>query len=569
MHRATEQAAPADALPKCPTGIAGFDALTLGGLPQGRPSLVCGRAGCGKTLFAMTFLVRGATEFGEPGVFMSFEESGEDLARNVASLGYDLPALVASGRLVMDYVRVERSEIEETGEYDLEGLFIRLGHAIRTTGAKRVVLDTLEALFSGLSDTALLRSELRRLFGWLKEQGVSAIITAERGEGSLTRNGLEEYVSDCVVLLDNPVSSGITTRRLRVVKYRGSAHDTNEYPFLIDADGISVLPVTDAVLEHDTSDATVSSGVAGLDAMLGAGGFFRGSSVLVSGEAGTGKTSLACHFADAACRRGERCLYFAYEESPRQITRNMRSIGLDLAPWVEADLLRFRAARPTLFGLEMHLARMHREIDSFRPDVVIVDPVSSLRGEATDVYATLLRMIDLLKSRGITALTTNLIPGGAPADRTEQGMSSLMDAWLSVVNLESNGERNRALYVLKSRGMSHSNLVREFQMTDHGVRLVPAYLGANGVLTGSARLARENQDREDARSRDLVAEQRTRELAQRRAALERQIEELRATLRAQDEELEQVARVEAQRHATRESERVGMAALRGAGGHAR
>lgn len=569
MHRATDQAAPADALPKCPTGIAGFDTLTLGGLPRGRPSLVCGRAGCGKTLFAMTFLVRGATEFGEPGVFMSFEESGEDLSRNVASLGYDLPALVASGRLVMDHVRVERSEIEETGEYDLEGLFIRLGHAIRTVGAKRVVLDTLEALFAGLSDTALLRAELRRLFGWLKEQGVSAIITAERGEGSLTRHGLEEYVSDCVVLLDNPLSGGITTRRLRVVKYRGSAHDANECPFLIDGDGISVLPVTAAVLEHDTSDATISSGITGLDDMLGAGGFFRGSSVLVSGEAGTGKTSLASHFADAACRRGERCLYFAYEESPQQITRNMRSIGLDLAPWVEADLLRFHAARPTLFGLEMHLARMHREIEAFRPDVVIVDPVSSLRGEASDIYATLLRMIDLLKSRGITALTTNLIPGGAPADRTEQGMSSLMDAWLSVVNLESNGERNRALYVLKARGMSHSNLVREFQMTDHGVRLIPAYLGSNGVLTGSARLARENQDREEARSRNREAEQRTRELAQRRAGLERQIEELRAALRVQDEELGQIARLEAERQSTREAERIGMAALRGAGGHAR
>ncbi|MGI3778297.1 MAG: circadian clock protein KaiC [Janthinobacterium lividum] len=569
MHRATDQAAPADTLPKCPTGIAGFDALTLGGLPRGRPSLVCGRAGCGKTLFAMTFLVQGATVFGEPGVFMSFEESAEDLARNVASLGYDLPALVADGRLVMDHVHVERSEIEETGEYDLEGLFIRLGHAIRTIGAKRVVLDTLEALFAGLSDTALLRAELRRLFGWLKEQGVSAIITAERGEGSLTRHGLEEYVSDCVVLLDNPLSAGITTRRLRVVKYRGSAHDANEYPFLIDAEGISVLPVTAAVLEHGTSDATLSSGVAGLDAMLGAGGFFRGSSVLVSGEAGTGKTSLACHFVDAACRRGERCLYFAYEESPQQIARNMRSIGLDLAPWVSADLLRFHAARPTLYGLEMHLARMHREIEAFGPDVVVVDPVSSLRGEATDVYATLLRMIDLLKSRGITALATHLIPGGAPAGHTEQGMSSLMDTWLSVVNLESNGERNRALYVLKSRGMSHSNLVREFQMTDQGVRLVPAYLGAEGVLTGSARLARENRDREDARGRDRDAEQRTRELAQRRAGLERQLEELRAALDAEDEELHQIARLEAERHAAREAERRGMAALRGAGGHAR
>ena len=559
-----DQAARTDALPKCPTGIAGFDAITLGGLPRGRTSLLCGGAGCGKTLFAMTFLVQGATAFGEPGVFMSFEETGEDLAQNVASLGYDLAALVAQGRLAMDHVRVERAEIEETGEYDLEGLFIRLGHAIRTVGARRVVLDTLEALFSGLDDTALLRAELRRLFGWLKEQGVSAIITAERGEGGLTRHGLEEYVSDCVVLLDNPVSDGITTRRLRVVKYRGSAHGTNEYPFLIDAAGITVLPVTAAALEHETSDAAVSTGVEGLDAMLGAGGFYRGASVLVSGEAGTGKTSLASHFADATCRRGERCLCFAYEESPQQIVRNMRSIGLDLAPWVQAGLLRFRAARPSLHGLETHLARMYRDIEEFRPDAVIVDPISSLRGEAADVHATLLRMIDLLKGRGITALMTNLVPGGQAADRTEGGMSSLMDTWLSVVNLEGNGERNRALYVLKSRGMSHSNLVREFQMTDHGVRLVPAYLGASGVLTGSARLAQENRDRDSARERELDAERRVREAQRRRAGLERQIEELRAALDTEDSELRQLGRLEAERHATRESERQEMAARRGA-----
>ncbi len=561
-----DQVARTLALPKCPTGIAGFDAITLGGLPRGRPSLVCGRAGCGKTLFAMTFLVQGATVFGEPGVFMSFEETGDDLAQNVAFLGCDLPALVAEGRLFVDHVRLERSEVEETGEYDLEGLFIRLGHAIRSVGARRVVLDTLEALFSGLSDAALLRAELRRLFGWLKEQGVSAIITAERGEGALTRHGLEEYVSDCVVLLDNMVDGGITTRRLRVVKYRGSAHGTNEYPFLIDAGGITVLPVTAAVLEHDTSDVAVSTGVAGLDAMLGAGGVYRGSSVLVSGEAGTGKTSLASHFADAACRRGERCLYFAYEESPRQIVRNMRSIGLDLAPWVEAGLLRLRAARPSLHGLEMHLARLYRDIEEFRPDAVIVDPISSLRGEPADVHATMLRMIDLLKSRGVTAFMTNLIPGGGVADRTEGGMSSLMDTWLSMVNLESNGERNRALYVLKSRGMSHSNLVREFQMTDRGVHLVPAYLGASGVLTGSARLAQEDRDRDATRSRDLDAERRTRELLRRRAGLERQIDELHAALEVEDDELRQLGRLEAERLATRDSERRGMAALRGAGG---
>ena len=516
-------------LAKAPTGILGFDAITFGGLPKARPSLLCGRAGCGKTLFAMTFLVEGITVFNEPGVFMSFEETGEDLAQNIASLGHDLSALAAAGKLVMDYVRIERGEFEEAGEYDLEGLFVRLGYAIRTVGAKRVVLDTLEALFSGLQNMAVLRSELRRLFGWLKEQGVTAVITAERGESGLTRHGLEEYVSDCVILLDNRVHDGVTTRRLRVVKYRGSAHGTNEYPFLIDEQGISVLPVTSAGLEHETSDERVSTGVAGLDAMLGAGGFYQGSSILISGAAGTGKTSLVSHFAEAACRRGERCLYFAYEESPQQIVRNMRSIGIDLAPWVEAGLLRFEAARPSLYGLEMHLARMQRDIDAARPSVVILDPISALRGDPADVHPTLLRMIDLLKSRGITAIMTTLATGNDVVDMTGQGMSSLMDTWLSVVNLESNGERNRGLYVLKSRGMSHSNQVREFQMTSAGVQLVDAYIGPAGVLIGSARLAQEAKERRERQRRAQDIERKRRELARKRDALDAEEDELRQT----------------------------------------
>ena len=514
---------------KAPTGIVGFDAITFGGLPKGRPSLLCGRAGCGKTLFAMTFLVEGISAFNEPGVFMSFEETGEDLAQNIASLGHDLSALAAAGKLVMDYVRIERGEFEEAGEYDLEGLFVRLGYAIRTVGAKRIVLDTLEALFSGLQNMAVLRSELRRLFGWLKEQGVTAVITAERGESGLTRHGLEEYVSDCVILLDNRVHDGVTTRRLRVVKYRGSAHGTNEYPFLIDEQGISVLPVTSAGLEHETSDERVSTGVAGLDAMLGAGGFYQGSSILISGAAGTGKTSLVSHFAEAACRRGERCLYFAYEESPQQIVRNMRSIGIDLAPWVEAGLLRFEAARPSLYGLEMHLARMQRDIDAARPSAVILDPISALRGDPADVHPTLLRMIDLLKSRGITAIMTTLATGNDVVDMTGQGMSSLMDTWLSVVNLESNGERNRGLYVLKSRGMSHSNQVREFQMTSAGVQLVDAYIGPAGVLIGSARLAQEAKERRERQRRAQDIERKRRELARKRDALDAEEDELRQT----------------------------------------
>ncbi|HTB86443.1 MAG TPA: circadian clock protein KaiC [Steroidobacteraceae bacterium] len=525
----------AQSLPKARTGITGLDEVTFGGLPAGRPTLVCGGPGCGKTLLATTFLVNGVVMFNEPGVFVSFEESSDDLIQNVVSLGYDLGALVAQKKIAIDFVRVERSEIEESGEYDLEGLFVRLDYAIKSVGAKRVVLDTLEVLFAGLGDTQILRAEIRRLFAWLKQRNVTALITAEQGSGTLTRFGIEEYVSDCVLLLDNRVSEQITTRRLRVVKYRGSAHGTNEYPFLIDAQGVSVLPVTSAGLAHVASDVVISTGIPGLNQMLGAGGFYRGTSILVSGTAGTGKTSLAAHFIEAVCARGERCLYFAFEESPAQIVRNMRSIGLDLQPRVDAGLLRFEAARPSLFGLEMHLARMYREIEEFAPAAVVLDPISALRGETGDVHSMLLRVIDLLKSRGITAFLTNLLSVEG-MDQADAGMSSLMDTWLSLVQLESNGERNRGVYVLKSRGMNHSNQIREYQLTSQGVKLVDAYLGSSGVLTGSARIAQEMVDAASAVRRAQDKERKQRDIHRKRAALERQIEELRAELESEEEE---------------------------------
>ena len=551
-------------LPKAATGILGFDEITLGGLPAQRPTLVCGGPGCGKTLFAMTVLVNGATMFGEPGVFMSFEEASEDLALNVQSLGYDLPSLIDAKSIAMDYVRVEKSEIEQSGDYDLDGLFIRLDHAIRSIGAKRVVLDTLEVLFAGLGNTDILRAELRRLFAWLKDQGVTAIITAERGEGSLTRYGLEEYISDCVILLDNRVEHQITTRRIRVVKYRGSAHGTNEYPFLIDDQGISVLPITSAGLAHSTNNDAISTGIAGLDGMLGVGGFYRGSSVLISGTAGTGKTSIASSFVDAACRRGEKCLYFAFEESPAQIVRNMRSIGIDLAPWVEAGLLKFEAARPSLFGLEMHLARMHREIERFKPDAVVLDPISSLRGEQGDVHSALLRVIDLLKSNGTTALLTNLVSGQQVTDATDIGMSSLMDTWLSLVHVESNGERNRGLYVLKSRGMSHSNQIREYVLGADGIHLIDAYVGAGGVVTGSSRLAQEAADAAEEMRRQQETTRRRRDIERRRATIERQIADLRSSLDAEEEEVNHLLEQDAAREASLANNRNAMAARRGA-----
>ncbi|MGH7832091.1 MAG: circadian clock protein KaiC, partial [Candidatus Binatia bacterium] len=346
-------------LPKAPSGIQGLDEITFGGLPKGRPTLLCGSAGCGKTLLSMEFLIRGALRYNEPGVFVAFEETAEELAKNVASLGYDLGDLVARKKLIVDYVYLERSDIEETGEYDLEGLFVRLGHAINSIRARRVALDSLEAIFSAFSNQFILRAELRRLFRWLKEKGVTAVITAERGDGTLTRHGLEEYVSDCVIVLDHRVNDQISTRRVRILKYRGSVHGTNEYPFLIGKEGFSVLPITSVGLQHEVSNERISSGVQRLDAMLGGKGYYRGSSILISGTAGTGKSSLCAHFVDAACRRRERCLYVSSEESPPQIIRNMRSIGLALAPWVEKGLLQFQAVRPTFYSLEMHLAILH------------------------------------------------------------------------------------------------------------------------------------------------------------------------------------------------------------------
>jgi len=526
-------------LPKAPTGIEGLDELTGGGLPRGRPTLLCGSAGCGKTLLSMEFLVRGAVEFGEPGVFMAFEEHTDELARNFASLGDDLDALVAKKKLVLDFVHVERSEIEETGEYDLEGLFLRLGYAIDSIGAKRVVLDTVEVLFSGLSDTSILRAELRRLFRWLKEKGVTAIITGERGENSLTRYGLEEYVADCVILLDHRVHGQMATRRLRVVKYRGSTHGTSEYPFLIDEGGISILPITSMGLKHEASSERVSSGIARLDAMMGGKGYFRGNSVLVSGTAGSGKTSLAAHFAHAAAGRGERCLWFAFEESASQITRNMRSIGLDLGAAVRQGRLRFCAERPTMFGLEMHLVTMHKQVNQFEPRVVILDPITNFTalGSDAEIKAMLVRLIDYFKMRQVTALFTSLTSGDTYTESTEVGVSSLMDTWLLLRDLQVGAERNRVLHLLKSRGMAHSNQVREFLLTGHGVELKDVYVGpSGGLVTGSARAALEAQENALALVRAQETEGKKRDLERKRRALESQIAALRAEFEVEQAE---------------------------------
>jgi circadian clock protein KaiC len=527
---------------KARTGIKGLDDITNGGLPAGRPTLVCGSAGCGKTLLAMEFLVHGAQQFDEPGVFISFEENASDLADNVASLGFDIPALVKQEKLNIDHIYVSREEFEETGEYDLDGLFIRLGFAIDSIKAKRVVLDTIETLFSSLKDEGILRAELIRLFRWLKDKGVTAVITGERGEGKLTRHGLEEYVSDCVILLDHRVQDQMSTRRLRIVKYRGSMHGTNEYPFLIDERGFSVLPVTSLGLAHKASDERISSGIKRLDEMLGGEGFYRGSSILLSGTAGTGKSSLAMSFIDAACRRGERCLYFTFEESPHQVIRNMRSIGLELSPWVDQGLLQIQASRPSFLGIEQHLVQMHRLIEQWQPAIVIVDPITSLlsAGALDQTKAMVLRMVDFLKLHLITGLFTSLNHGGAAEEATELDISSLMDTWLLLRDIELGGERNRGLYVLKSRGMHHSNQIREYRLTDAGIELLDVYVGPQGVLTGSARLTQEAREQAEHFNRQQNMARMKRDLERKQQALEARIMSLRADFDAEKEEALQV-----------------------------
>lgn len=523
---------PPAGLAKCPTGIQGLDDITQGGLPRGRPALVCGSAGSGKTLLAMEFIVRGIREFGEPGVFMAFEETAEELAANVASLGFDVAALTGGKRMAIDYVHVERSEIEETGDYNLDGLFVRLGLMIAETQARRVAIDSLEALFSALSNEAILRAELRRLFRWLKDQGVTAVITAEQGQNTLTRHGLEEYISDCVIFLDHRVANQVATRRLRIVKYRGSAHGTNEYPTMIDENGLSVLPVSSLKLDYPVRNDRVSTGIDRLDAMLGGGGYYRGSSVLVSGTSGSGKSSLAAAFSDGVCRAGERCLYLSFEESPAQIKRNMASIGFDLGRWEQAGLLRFHSARATLYGLEQHLVTLHKLVNGFQPAAVVVDPITNLTnlGNIDDIKSMLTRMIDFLKGRQITAVFTSLTGGGDPLERTEVGISSLMDTWLLLEMVQSASERNRVLYILKSRGMPHSNQMREFLLSGRGIELVDVYTGPGVVHTGTARLMQEAADRAEALARRQAALRRSRGMDAERAALEAQVAALRARM---------------------------------------
>lgn len=533
-------------LPKAPTSIQGLDEITGGGLPKGRPTLICGGAGCGKTLFAMEFLVRGATLYKEPGVFISFEETESELTANVASLGFDLKKLVEQKKIWLEHIQIEKEEIAADGEYDLRALFVRIHQAIESIGAKRVVLDTIESLFTSLPNQTAIRTELRRLFGWLKKKGVTAIVTGERGSGTLTRQGLEEYVSDCVILLDHRVTDQSSIRRLRIVKYRGSTHGTNEYPFLIDEDGFSVLPVTSLGLNHHSSRERISSGIPRLDTMLSGKGYFRGSTVLVSGTAGTGKTSLAAQFVEAACKRGEKVLYFAFEESPSQFMRNMSSIGIHLEQYVQKGLLHFLATRPTLHGLEHHLATSIKLINQIKPQIVVLDPIDAfvIGSNQTEVKIMLLRLVDFLKTNNITAFFANLTKSNSNNELTDMSISSLIDTWLLLRDIEIGGERNRGLYILKSRGMDHSNQIREFILTNNGIELLDVYVGPEGVLTGSARLSQESKNDAEQLLRKQEIERNKYSLELKRAAMEAQIVVLKSEFKETESEALKVIELE-------------------------
>jgi circadian clock protein KaiC len=553
-------------LKKCPTGILGLDEITGGGLPKGRTTIVCGGPGCGKTMLGVEFLVRGAMKFNEPGVLMAFEETPREIATNVASLGFDIQALARKKKLYLDFLSVEPSEIKESGDYDLEGLFIRLQGAIAAVGAKRVMFDTLEALFSGFSNPQILRAEFRRLFRWLKDRGLTAIVTAERGEGNLTRYGLEEYVSDCVILLDHRVKNQISERRLRIVKYRGSSHGADEYPFLIDERGMSILPLSALQLQHKVWNERVSSGIPDLDKMLEGKGYYRGTSILVTGTAGSGKTSVSAAFIDAACRRGERCLFIDFEESRDQVARNMKSIGLNLNRWAKSGLLTHEAWRPTEFGIEMHLLRIHKLIEKHKPQCVVIDPITNLMHGSGDreVYSMMMRLLDFLKNSGITAIFVSLTAGGSKLESSTVGVSSLADTWILLRDIESDGERNRCIYVLKSRGMAHSNQLREFVITAKGIKLIAPYIGPGGALTGTSRINQEAKEKFAALQRDFEISRKRREVSRKRRALEAQAASLQAELVTVDREAEDLTRENRKREQQAHVDQAGLAKSRGA-----
>ena len=526
-------------LKKAQTGINGFDEITDGGLPKNRPTIICGNTGCGKTVMSMEFLVKGALKYNEPGVFMSFEETNDELATNMESLHFDLASLIKQKKIYIEYLEIDKTQIIEAGRYDLEGLFVRLQNAINSIGAKRVVLDSLDALFYGL-DNKVLRQEIKRLFKWLKEKKITAIITSEIDNGFITKNGLEQYVADCVIALDNRVINQTTTRRLRIVKMRGSVHGNNEYPFIIDRMGISVLPLMSQLINQSLSTNRISSGIKDLDGMLDGKGFFEGSSILVSGSAGTGKTSIAVSLINSTCKQNIPGLYCAFEESTSQITRNMRSIGLNIEPHIKSGILKVYSSRPTLQNLELHLISIQKIIEEFKPKIIVLDPVTNLMSEGinSEIRQMLAHFVDYLKGLNITTLFTAAITlETIKSNPSDEGISAMMDTWILVRDIETNNERNRGIYVLKSRGMNHSTQVREFVITDNGIALLPIYVSPEGILTGSAKLEHTLKVEEENKLRENKIKNEKSEIERKRKIMEENIAVLKAKFESEVEAL--------------------------------
>ncbi|MBA3285861.1 MAG: circadian clock protein KaiC [Nitrosopumilus sp.] len=538
MLKTKNQSQKSKPLKKCPTGIIGLDEITFGGLPKNRCTLICGGAGSGKSIFGIEFVIRGAEFYKEPGLFVAFEENEEELNQNITSLGFNIKELIDSNLLVLDYVHIDRAEFKEIGSYNLDGLFIRLSDSIDRFKIKRVVLDTIEVLFGNFTNEIILRSELQRLFRWFKEKNVTVVVTAEQGVNTFSRYGLEEYVADCVILLDNRMHQQISTRRLRVAKYRGSSHGNNEYPFIINDSGISIIAITSIKLDYPVSNKHVSSGIKQLDTMFGDKGFYSGSSILVSGAAGNGKTSIAASFSNGTCELGKKCFYFTLDESVDQIIRNMNSIGIDLSQWINKDLLRFHAINPYTAGLEAHLADIQRLTNEFNPSVVIIDPIANLKilGPLNEVQGILSILVNFFKNKQITTMFTSLVPEEKFGYVVEEGISNLMDTWVFLQYIHGEGERNRGISILKSRGMSHSNQLREVILSDKGIHLQNVYIGQDKVLAGSARLVQATKLEIENSNRESELKHRERQIEITRKSLEAQISALHETLEDAKEE---------------------------------
>ena len=462
-------------LPKSLTGIQGLDDITYGGIPQNRPTLLVGSIGTGKTIFAMEYIINGITMFNEPGVFMTFEEQTDELQINVTSMGYNLSKLIADNKIYLEHLHIDHREIQATGKYDIEGLFIRIEMAIEKVKAKRIVLDALDTLFIGL-DSQILRSEIKRLFFWLKEKKVTAIITSEVGDIFLTRLGFEEVVADCVIELNNRLNNQISTRRLRIVKYRGSYHSTNEYPFMIDHKGITIFPIISEAPQIIVSNERISSGIKQIDEMLDGRGFYVGSSILVSGSAGTGKSSIAASFIKDVCEKKGTALYCAFEEAPNQIKRNMASIGIFLEPYEKSGNLHFYYSRPTLQTLELHFIAIKKLIKQINPSVVILDPITNLMIENinSDIRTMLTRFVDYLKMEQITVLlTATLTVSSLELIQSNEGISSMVDTCIMIQEKNIIDSRRRTLYIMKSRGICNSKKEVEFIITSEGISIAP------------------------------------------------------------------------------------------------